>query len=195
MILIIDMGMTWRAVRMKEAIRRVLLPCAVVEPAELSTCGAPLAVIVFSDIAPMLECEFPSFDRERFLIANIDIDTDDSGRINIEISRIIDRIDDLLNVKYGFVSDSLYSGRISVMSGIVRYAGRRIYLTDAELMIVLYLVTKRGRWTSAHELMLFCLDDNSTSVPVHICRINRKTGYISPIEMIRTKRGEGYMLS
>ena len=195
MIMILDTSKSWRAERLRNAIRRAELPCAIADPGELLLYQMPFAVVIFSDMINMLQDMISTLDGERFLVANIDNKPKNETEVNIEIARIIDRILDLLDVKYGFVPQSMYSGRISIMSGIVRYAGRRIYLTDAELLIVLYLITKRGQWTSAQELMVFCLDEDSGSVPVHICRINRKTEYISPVRMIRTQRGNGYMLS
>lgn len=167
-----------------------MLPCAISDG--VSFIGKPYVIIAFNTESDEFARMNPDIDRETLLCANF---YEAGSEPDAEISRIIDRVFDLLYVKYGIVPTSFSSGRFSLGNGIARYSGRRLYLTQSELITAFYLALYRGRWVSAHEIAEYCIDGGESAVAVHICRINRKAKLVSPVHMIKARRGSGYTLT
>jgi DNA-binding response OmpR family regulator len=78
------------------------------------------------------------------------------------------------------------------------YAGREIRLTPREYGLLEILVLRAGEVVSRRDLWehLYAFDDEAASnvVDVLVCSLRRKLGPQSPQDLIRTRRGEGYMI-
>ena len=72
--------------------------------------------------------------------------------------------------------------------------GRVVSLTPTEFLIVECLLQNRGKTVSREMLddLIGISDNNKTDV--YVCYLRRKLGELTPMPMIRTVRGKGYMM-
>jgi two-component system OmpR family response regulator len=72
--------------------------------------------------------------------------------------------------------------------------GRAVSLTPIEFLIVECLLQNRGKTVSREMLdeLIGISDNNKTDV--YVCYLRRKFRELTPIPMIQTVRGKGYMM-
>ncbi len=175
---------------LRENIRRTMLPCALSAetPREEN-----FFVCVYAADCVNSKLLSNTVDPEKltpFFINELSVDGDSKR----ETDRVINRLYDILYVKYGINPESYYAERfIDTFSG-TRYANRRIHLTDSERLIARYLTSFNGKWKTAEEIVSFCFERRASpvAVAVHITKINAKASESSNVTFIETKRNIGY---
>ena len=82
---------------------------------------------------------------------------------------------------------------------VTRSAGVPIELTAKEYTILEYLASRHNQLVSRGELSEHAWDENydpfSNLIEVYILRLRKKIDAAHPLKLLRTRRGEGYMLS
>lgn len=81
----------------------------------------------------------------------------------------------------------------------LRRDGEKFVLTELELGLLLYLWRKRGTYVTREELLVdvwgYSPDTVTRTVDIFVSRLRRMLGDGTKTKMLRTKRGQGYMLS
>lgn len=110
-------------------------------------------------------------------------------RINAILKRSLNNVIDMINY---------HDLVIDVKKGIVKKAGEEIILTKNEMIIFLYLYQKIGCIVSRDELMteLWNNDEyiNDNALTVNISRLRGKFRELGCINVIETRKGQGYIL-
>lgn len=110
------------------------------------------------------------------------------------------RLEALVRRSYQVKNPVVRVGDLEVNTAARRawYAGREIRLTPREYGLLEILVLRAGEVVSRRDLWehLYAFDDEAASnvVDVLVCSLRRKLGPESAQSLIRTRRGEGYMV-
>ena len=88
---------------------------------------------------------------------------------------------------------------IDVRARRVERAGRPIELTAKEYAVLEYLARRRGELVTREDLSEHAWDENfdpfSNLIEVYMLRLRRKIDAGHDVKLLRTRRGEGYMLT
>lgn len=92
-----------------------------------------------------------------------------------------------------------YNGlKLNILSSTIEYEGNFIELTKNELKILHYLLNNNGKIVSRYDIMEYLWDSsvfvNDNTLTVNITRIRNKLEEIGVKELIKTKRGQGYII-
>lgn len=115
---------------------------------------------------------------------------------------LLARISSLLKRAYPNekTTDTLeYNGlKLNILSSTIEYEGNSIELTKNELKILHYLLNNNGKIVSRYDIMEYLWDSslfvNDNTLTVNITRIRNKLEEIGVKELIKTKRGQGYII-
>ncbi len=72
--------------------------------------------------------------------------------------------------------------------------GQGVKLTNGELLIIKALLDARGTPISRERLSLVVGESTANKVDVYVCYLRRKLEQLTPVQLIRTVRGKGYLL-
>ncbi|WP_373598994.1 response regulator transcription factor [Paraclostridium bifermentans] len=119
---------------------------------------------------------------------------------NIQI--LLARISSLLKRAYPNenTTDTLEYNRLklNILSSTIEYEGSSIELTKNELKILHYLLNNNGKIVSRYDIMEYLWDSslfvNDNTLTVNITRIRNKLEEIGVKDLIKTKRGQGYII-
>lgn len=191
-IILTDAGYQDKAYAYRSVLLSHGIPASCLEYSYISDIKDYLALINLTSIR--LDPE--NFDPERIIYTDTGLGESESS-FAAELLRVVDRVYDVLFVKYGFYPDSITCGRYCDMHGRVKYCGKSMILTETERIIVKYLSFIGKKFASSDEIAHFCFNapDNSRSVPVHIASINRKSEQCAVKRLIEGKRNYGYRLT
>ena len=88
---------------------------------------------------------------------------------------------------------------LDLKSRTVSRAGRALELTAKEYAVLEYLARRRGELVTREDLSEHAWDENydpfSNLIEVYVLRLRRKIDAGHDLKLIRTRRGEGYMLT
>ncbi len=103
---------------------------------------------------------------------------------------------DYLRKVHGITGGTLKIGALTVGDASVSYGVNSLKLTGTERNILRLLGICKGKWISEENIERICFESSGTScrVSVHICNINRKFREFAGRNLIRCKRGIGYIL-
>lgn len=92
-----------------------------------------------------------------------------------------------------------YKGlKLNILSNTIEHDGNVVELTKNELKILHYLLNNKGKIVSRYDMMEYLWDNslfvNDNTLTVNITRIRSKLAEIGMKELIKTKRGQGYIL-
>ncbi len=115
---------------------------------------------------------------------------------------LLARISSLLKRAYPNenTTDTLeYNGlKLNILSSTIEYEENSIELTKNELKILHYLLNNNGKIVSRYDIMEYLWDSslfvNDNTLTVNITRIRNKLEEIGVNELIKTKRGQGYII-
>jgi two-component system copper resistance phosphate regulon response regulator CusR len=134
-------------------------------------------------------------------IVGLDSGADDYLTKPFEVAELLARLRALLRRGH-VVRPALLSAadlRIDTRAHAVTRAGRKIELTAKEYALLEYLARERGRVLTRAEIAEHVWDENfdplSNLIDVNINRLRRKIDDGFAVRLIRTRRGEGYMLA
>lgn len=111
------------------------------------------------------------------------------------------RLEALVRRSYRVKSPVVRVGDLEVNTAARRawYGGREVRLTPREYGVLEILVLRAGEVVSRSDLWehLYAFDSEAASnvVDVLVCSLRKKLGPQSPQDLIRTRRGEGYMIA
>lgn len=136
-------------------------------------------------------------DRWSDKVEAFDAGADDYVAKPFHMEEILARVRALLRRAAGHATSELICGpvRLDTRSGRVLVDGMAIKLTSHEFRLLSYLMHHSGRVVSRNELIEHLYDQDfdrdSNTIEVFVGRVRRKLG----IDLIRTLRGLGYMMS
>ncbi|WP_042273308.1 response regulator transcription factor [[Clostridium] dakarense] len=92
-----------------------------------------------------------------------------------------------------------YDGlKLNILSSTIEHEGNVVELTKNELKILHYLLNNKGKIVSRYDIMEYLWDSslfvNDNTLTVNITRIRSKLEEIGIKELIKTKRGQGYII-
>lgn len=92
-----------------------------------------------------------------------------------------------------------YNGlKLNILSSTIEHEGSVVELTKNELKILHYLLNNKGKIVSRYDIMEYLWDSslfvNDNTLTVNITRIRSKLEEIGVRELIKTKRGQGYII-
>jgi DNA-binding response OmpR family regulator len=92
-----------------------------------------------------------------------------------------------------------YNGlKLNILSSTIEHEENVIELTKNELKILHYLLNNKGKIVSRYDIMEYLWDSslfvNDNTLTVNITRIRSKLEEIGIKELIKTKRGQGYII-
>lgn len=194
MVVVIDRRRTDRAGSVVDLLRSYLIPTVFVHYGKSKMPDKALAYVVFSDMVDEMN-GFSVDDKEKIVTAIGEHIRDEKKR-EAEKLRVVERILDLLWVKYSINPEAITRGKFSITEGVPRYCGHVMRLTSIETFIVMCLSFSNGEWVSSGLLSDYCLNgkENTGSIPVHVCNINSKSKDCSLIKLIEFKRFSGYRI-
>lgn len=103
-----------------------------------------------------------------------------------------------LKEKYGFLPDEFGTGDVLLKGDDVLVGYAYLRFTKTERRILALLVMCSGKWVSSDTVRNACFENTgkgeTSRISVHICNINKKSSAVCGRNLIRTKRGIGYML-
>jgi len=103
-----------------------------------------------------------------------------------------------LRDRYGILPEEYGCGDVLIKGDDVLVGFAYLKLTRTEKNILSLLTVCAGKWVSSETVRSTCFDSvgkkNSSRVSVHICNINKKASVVCGRNLIRAKRGIGYML-
>jgi DNA-binding response OmpR family regulator len=117
-----------------------------------------------------------------------------------EFEELVARLRALVRRRYGAKSPVHRVGGLEIDTGrrCVRHDGREIHLTRGEFALLEYLLARRGRVVSKQELLEHLYADegqaSENSVEVFVHQLRRKIAVGDSAEVIRTRRGHGYVV-
>ena len=87
---------------------------------------------------------------------------------------------------------------VNIAKGTVSAGGNSSVLTKNELMILRCLIGQKGRIVTRETIMQYLWDDESfvddNTLTVNIARLRKKLDSLGQGTIIRTRRGQGYIL-
>lgn len=112
------------------------------------------------------------------------------------------RISSLLKRTYpnkNIIDTIEYKGlKLNILSSTIEHDRNVVELTKNELKILHYLLNNKGKIVSRYDIMEYLWDNslfvNDNTLTVNITRIRSKLAEIGMKELIKTKRGQGYIL-
>lgn len=134
-------------------------------------------------------------------IAGLDFGADDYLTKPYEYRELIARVRALLRRGPAPYFDVIEIGdlRIEVRARRVTRAGRPIELTAKEFSILEFLARRKGEVVTREDISEHAWDENydpfSNIIEVYMLRLRKKIDAGSNRRLLRTRRGEGYMLS
>ncbi|MBR6807627.1 MAG: hypothetical protein IKM46_04500 [Clostridia bacterium] len=188
MICIFDVRNSKRGEELREMFLNSYLPCALKEYEKISD---SLVNIFFSDSAYLFEYKMKKLDPETVVIVNVR-----AAIYELEKSAILNRVTDILFVKYGITPMSYTYKRFSQIGNKTLYVGRFLLLTYTENLILRHISVCKGKWCTAKEIAAYCLPQSNDkhTVAVHVASIVEKSLRISLIPIIVSKRNYGYKI-
>ncbi len=151
-------------------------------------------------------CSFPILmltakDAVEDRIAGLDAGADDYLVKPFHFKELLARVRALMRRGTTLVPDVLTVGDLEVdtLSRRVRRAGQTVELTAKEYALLEFLVRRAGQVVGRAEISEHVWADTydpfSHLIEVYVLRLRRKLGDTGPKRLIRTRRGEGYILS
>jgi two-component system copper resistance phosphate regulon response regulator CusR len=134
-------------------------------------------------------------------IAGLDHGADDYLTKPFEYRELLARIRALLRRGATQYADAIDVGdlHLDLKSRRVTRAGHAIELTAKEYSVLEYLARRRGELVTREDLSEHAWDENydpfSNLIEVYMLRLRRKIDAGHDLKLIRTRRGEGYMLT
>jgi two-component system copper resistance phosphate regulon response regulator CusR len=134
-------------------------------------------------------------------IAGLDHGADDYLTKPFEYRELLARIRALLRRGATQYVDAIDVGdlHLDLKSRRVTRAGRLMELTAKEYAVLEYLARRRGELVTREDLSEHAWDENydpfSNLIEVYMLRLRRKIDAGHNLKLIRTRRGEGYMLT
>jgi DNA-binding response OmpR family regulator len=134
-------------------------------------------------------------------IAGLNLGADDYLTKPFEYREMLARVHALLRRGPTTYFDIINVGdlRIELKSRTVSRAGRPIELTAKEYAILEYLARRQGQVLTREDLSEHAWDENydvfSNVIEVYILRLRKKIDAGHGVKLLRTRRGEGYVLS
>lgn len=115
---------------------------------------------------------------------------------------LLARISSLLKRAYpneNIIDTIVYKGlKLNILSSTIEHDRNVVELTKNELKILHYLLNNKGKIVSRYDIMEYLWDNslfvNDNTLTVNITRIRSKLAEIGMKELIKTKRGQGYIL-
>ncbi len=139
-------------------------------------------------------------DTTEAIIEGLDSGSDDYMTKPFEIGELLARCKALVRRTYDRPDPVVRIGELSVdiSSRIVTLQGRRISLRAMEYRLLEYLVLRAGQIVSKAEILEHLYDFNaetfSNVIEVHVSALRRKLDAGAPRALIRTIRGQGYVI-
>ncbi|MBO0910747.1 MAG: response regulator transcription factor [Acidobacteria bacterium] len=139
-------------------------------------------------------------DEKESVVALLNSGADDYLTKPFDLGELLARTKALVRRGKGQSSPVLAVGDLEInsLSRSVRRAGRPVALTAMEYRVLEYLAHRPGAVVSKTELLEHLYDYNwekfSNVIEVYISALRRKLEEISPRPLIRTLRGQGYVL-
>jgi two-component system response regulator PhoP len=139
-------------------------------------------------------------DEKESVVALLNSGADDYLTKPFDLGELLARTKALVRRGKGQSSPVLSVGdlKINTLSRSVHRAGRPIALTGMEYRVLEYLAHRPGAVVSKTELLEHLYDYNwekfSNVIEVYISALRRKLEEVSPRPLIRTLRGQGYVL-
>jgi two-component system OmpR family response regulator len=126
----------------------------------------------------------------------LDAGADDAVHLPADAEEIAARLAARLRIASVILIGDL---RIDCIARSVTRAGRPIALLPREYALLLYLAHRHGRCVSRAELLAqiwrLRFDPGTNVVQVHVSRLRAKLDRDFPVPMLRTRKGEGYVLT
>jgi two-component system response regulator PhoP len=139
-------------------------------------------------------------DEKESVVALLNAGADDYLTKPFDLGELLARTKALVRRGKGQSSPVLKVGELEIntLKRVVRRSGQVITLTAMEYRVLEYLAHRRGAVVSKSELLEHLYDYNwekfSNVIEVYISALRRKLEEGSPAPLIRTLRGQGYLL-
>ena len=134
-------------------------------------------------------------------IAGLNLGADDYLTKPYEYREVLARVHALLRRGPMPYAEAIEIGdlRLELKSRTVVRAGRRIELTAKEYAILEYLARRQDQVVTREDLSEHAWDENydvfSNVIEVYMLRLRKKIDARHQVKLLRTRRGEGYMLT
>src|SRR5262245_3666703 len=134
-------------------------------------------------------------------IAGLDTGADDYMTKPFDFHELLARLRALLRRGHALRPETLEIADLSVdtRARLVRRGGRQIELTAKEYALLEYLARRAGEVVSRREIAEHVWEENfdpfSNLIEVYVQRLRRKIDEGHSLKLLRTRRGEGYMLT
>lgn len=189
-----------RILMLKDSLKALGLPCAVIKSTSVADYSSALCAFVFTPSDHYLRTVSVRCKRVPILAVN-----ESSSRIYNNDALFFDPvthgsyvsfITDFLHERYKVTVGEYKTGELTVIDGAVLYGISSIKLTPSERRILVLLMLCSNRWVSENEICNLCFDKRSNSgrVSVHICNLNKKFRLHTGKRIISVRRGNGYKI-
>jgi two-component system, OmpR family, copper resistance phosphate regulon response regulator CusR len=134
-------------------------------------------------------------------VRGLDVGADDYLTKPFDYLELLARVRALLRRRPSPYVDVIEVGdlRVDIKARTVTRCNRNIDLTAKEYTILEYLASRKGQLVSREDLSEHAWDENfdpfSNLIEVYILRLRKKIDVTHTIKLLRTRRGEGYMLT
>ena len=134
-------------------------------------------------------------------IAGLDTGADDYMTKPFDFHELLARLRALLRRGHALRPETLEIADLSVdtRARLVRRGGRQIELTAKEYALLEYLARRAGEVVSRREIAEHVWEENfdpfSNLIEVYVQRLRRKIDEGHSLKLLRTRRGEGYILT
>ncbi|HIT31098.1 MAG TPA: response regulator transcription factor [Candidatus Scatomorpha stercoravium] len=136
------------------------------------------------------------------IVMAMNMGADDFIAKPFDLSVLTAKVQALLRRAYDFGGEAnilrAHGAALDLAAGTLEYNGERIDLTKNELRIMQALMEKRGSVVSRDELMMRLWQTDSfvdeNTLTVNVARLRKKLENAGAAELIRTKKGLGYII-